>query len=374
MRGYSAMTKRILVTGGLGFIGYHLCKRLLEVEPESKIVVVDNLSSTRLDYSDLTGRLRVIAQDAQSLPDDMGTFDEVYHLASPVGSLGILKKSGWIARDILGLADKAARIASRSRSRLLYVSSSEVYGRDGQHRESSEQVVPCKRGARMEYALGKLTAEHVLLNLAEEGSFELRIVRPFNAMGEWQSSALGFVIPKFFEAALAGRDLQVYGTGKQLRSFCHVCDLVNGIIQVQAKGQMNNVYNVGQPDNVITIEELALLIRSLCQSRSEVRHVDPVNLYGKRYLEAFDKVPDITKAIEDTGWKPNIRLKSGLERILRHYRTMVDRRASQKADMPITIAASRSWGAAHLGAIASPEHESGAIVSLEHEPDMMRVS
>lgn len=326
------MAKRILVTGGLGFIGYHLCKRLLEVEPESRIVAVDNLSSTRLDYFDLIGRVRIITEDAQFLADDLDSFDEVYHLASPVGSLGILEKSGRIARDILGLADKAARIASRSKSRLLYVSSSEVYGRDGQHKESSEQIVPCKRGARMEYALAKLTAEHVLLNLAAEGSFELRIVRPFNAMGEWQSSLLGFVVPKFFEAALAGRDLQVFGTGKQVRSFCHVSDLVNGIIQIQAKGHLNHVYNLGQPNNVITIEELAHFIRELCKSSSKIHHVDPVNLYGKHYLEAFDKVPDIAKATEHTGWKPNIGLESGLERILSHHRTLIEQRASQKVD------------------------------------------
>ena len=195
--------------------------------------------------------------------DDIDRFEEIYHLASPVGSLGILEKSGRIAGDILSLADKAARIASYSKSRLLYVSSSEVYGRDGRHQESSEQRVPCKRGPRMEYALAKLTAEHALLNRAAEGSFELRIVRPFNAMGEWQSSTLGFVVPMFFEAALAGRDLHVFGTGKQIRSFCHVRDLVNGMIQVQATGQPDNVYNIGHPDNVISIEELALLIRSL---------------------------------------------------------------------------------------------------------------
>jgi nucleoside-diphosphate-sugar epimerase len=315
------MAKQILVTGGLGFIGYHLCKRLLETEPDSNIVVVDNLSSTKLDFSELIGRLEILTDDFQSVPDDLGIFDEVYHLASPVGSLGILEKCGYIAQEILGLADKAARIAVRSRARLLYVSSSEVYGRDGRHQESAEQIVPCKRGARMEYALAKLTAEHVLLNHAAEGAFELRIVRPFNAMGEWQSSNIGFVIPKFFEAALSGRDLQIFGTGQQVRSFCHVLDLVNGIIQVQAKGRLNHIYNIGQPDSVITIEALAQAILRLCDSSSKVQYVDPVNLYGRRYIEAFDKVPDIAKAIADTGWKPTIGLSSGLERILGHYRT-----------------------------------------------------
>jgi UDP-glucose 4-epimerase len=313
------MAKRLLITGGLGFIGYHLCKRLLEVEQDGEIVVVDNLSSTKLDYSDLVDRVTIIIGDLCALADDLGAFDEVYHLASPVGSLGILERSGHIARNILDLAERAACIAARSSARLMYVSSSEVYGRGGQHQESVEQVVPCKRGARMEYALGKVTAEHVLLNLAADGAFELRIVRPFNAMGEWQSSNLGFVIPRFFEAALSGRELLVFGTGEQVRSFCHVSDLVDGIIQVQTKGRPNEVYNVGHPGNVICIEALAQTIARMCSSRSRLRHVDPVGLYGKRYIEAFDKVPDITKAVRETGWRPNLELECGLERILAHY-------------------------------------------------------
>jgi len=313
------MAKQILVSGGLGFIGYHLCKRLLETEPDNSIVVVDNLSSTQLDFSDLIGRVKILTADFRSMPDDMGMFDEIYHLASPVGSLGILEKYGYIAQEILGLAEKAARIAAHSGASLLYVSSSEVYGRDGRHQESAEQIVPCKRGARMEYALAKLTAEHVLLNLAAEGAFKLRIVRPFNAMGEWQSSAIGFVVPKFFEAALNGQELQIFGTGQQVRSFCHVLDLVNGIIQVQVKGRLNNIYNIGHPESIITIEELALAILRLCNSGSKVQYVDPVSLYGNRYIEAFDKVPDIAKAITDTGWRPSISLSNGLERILKHY-------------------------------------------------------
>jgi len=326
------MAKQTLVTGGLGFIGYHLCKRLLALEPASVITVVDNLSSTKLDYTDLIGRLNITIQDVESLPDSLAEFDDIYHLASPVGSLGILGKSGRIAGNILDLAEKVAKIATCSKSRLLYVSSSEVYGRDGRHLESSEQIVPCKRGARMEYALAKLTAEHVLLNLARDEDFQLRIVRPFNAMGEWQSSTIGFVIPKFFEAALAGRDLQIFGNGKQIRSFCHVSDLVDGIIQVQAKGKTNNIYNLGHPDNIVPIEELAHLIKKLCASRSAIRHVDPVSLYGKHYIEAFDKVPNIAKAIEDTGWRPNIGLESGLARILNHYRIVADQQIRRPID------------------------------------------
>jgi nucleoside-diphosphate-sugar epimerase len=316
------MRKRILVTGGLGFIGYHLCRRLVEEEPDSEIVIIDNLSSTRLDYSPLQKRARILIQDFCSLTEEIGRFDEIYHLASPVGSLGILEKNGYIAKEILDLALTAGHLAARSGARLLYISSSEVYGRDGRHQETAEQIVPCKRGTRMEYALAKLTAEHVLLNLAADNAFELRIIRPFNVVGEWQSSAIGFVVPKFFEAALTGEPLHIYGTGRQIRSFCHVDDLVNGIISVQARGRPENIYNIGHPDNIINIADLAIMIRTLSHSGSPIHYVDPVSLYGKHYIEAFDKVPNVDKALVDTGWKPNISLSAALERVVTYYRTV----------------------------------------------------
>jgi nucleoside-diphosphate-sugar epimerase len=277
------------------------------------------LSSTHLDYSSLKGRTEIHIKDFRHFVNYEGAFDEIYHLASPVGSLGILEKSGYIAQDILELAKHAANIAADSNARLLYVSSSEVYGKDGEHREDSEQIVPRKRGTRMEYALGKLTAEHMLINRAHEDCFQLRIVRPFNAMGEWQSSQIGFVIPKFFESSLCGYDLTVYGNGQQLRSFCHVDDLVNGIITIQTKGKDKFIYNVGHPDNVISIDRLAYTIKHLCKSQSKIVYLDPRELHGSKYIEAFNKIPNIDRALYHTEWKPTINLAKGLQRIYRHY-------------------------------------------------------
>ena len=307
------MTSKVLVTGGLGFIGYHLCMRLLKISSDIEITIVDNQSSTRLDYSALTGRTNIVLDDMRNFNSNGVVFDEIYHLASPVGSLGILERNGYIASDIIDLATTAAQLATESGARLLYVSSSEVYGRNGRHNETVEQIVPPKRGTRMEYAIGKLAAEHVLLNLSMDNDFELRIVRPFNAMGEWQSSELGFVIPRFFEAALKGCDLQVFGDGVQKRSFCHISDLVNGIIKVQEQGEVDTIYNVGHPGNVTTIHNLAQMIRSICNSDSEIKKVDPRQIYGGKFIEAFDKIPDITRVTEHTSWKPVCDLERALE-------------------------------------------------------------
>lgn len=313
------MSKRILVTGGLGFIGLQLCRQLLADDSHTELTVVDNLSSTRLDYSELLGRATINVTDMRNLKESDALYDQIYHLASPVGSLGILAKNGHIATDIIELANKAASLARSSGARLLYLSSSEVYGRDGQHAESVELIVPARRGARMEYSLGKLTAEHVLFNLAMEEQFEVRVVRPFNVAGEWQSAQLGFVIPKFFDAALNGNPLQIYGDGSQRRSFCHVSDLARGVIAVQNATSADKIYNVGNPNNITSIEALAHTIRSLCRSTSSIEHVDPCKLHGKRFIEAFDKIPDITRLTSCSQWTPVTTLNETLSLIHQFY-------------------------------------------------------
>ena len=312
------MRARVLVTGGLGFIGVHIARRLIETHSELQLTIVDNLSSTQLDYSDLTGHAEIRIDDMRNVATH-SVFDEIYHLASPVGSVGILEQSGMIAGDIVSLAEKAAELAEASGARLTYVSSSEVYGRDGSHDESAPQIVPCRRGPRMEYALGKLTAEHLLLNRAASRGLDLRIARPFNAIGEWQSSALGFVVAGFFEAALRGDPITVYGDGRQRRAFCHVADIAAGLVAVHERGLPDHIYNVGNRDNIVTIWQLAEMIRDLCRSDSDIVLVDPVEIHGPDYIEAFDKIPDTRKVAEHTGWEPQVALPDALRRVHQHY-------------------------------------------------------
>lgn len=319
----SPSDRHFLVTGGLGFIGIHLCHALVARYRECQLTIVDNLSSTIVDYSSLKHRADIHLVDLRhycQLPDSRATrFTDVFHLASPVGSLGILDSHGHIATDILELAHIASDIAANNSARLLYLSSSEVYGRDGRHDESAEQIVPVRYGSRMEYALGKLTAEHTLKNLADEGMHSLRIVRPFNVVGPWQDKRLGFVVPQFFQAALANKPLPVHNNGLQTRSFCDVEDLVAGLIAVNEKGREGETYNVGNPDNLTTIKELAERIVSVCESDSAIGFVDPQLHYGKHYLEAYNKMPVIHKVHTDTQWQPHHGLNEILHRLKRFY-------------------------------------------------------
>ena len=313
--------RSILVTGGLGFIGSHLCRKLLDQQPGLELTIVDNLSSTQIDYSDLKGRARIFIQDLLDFRPGSQKFQEIYHLASPAGSLGILARNGYIAREILALTHKAAALALASKAQLLFVSSSEVYGQDGVHREDADKIVPERRGTRVEYALGKLLSEHVLFNLALEHDLQFKICRPFSVIGAGQCSRIGFVVPTFFERALAGQDIPTFYGGAQRRSFCHVSDAVAGLVTVQQLGRPGHIYNIGNPGAVTSICGLAERIVRLCSSSSKIVAVDPQHLYGKQYLEAFEKIPDVAKVRQDTGWEPKLDLDASLKEVLGCYQS-----------------------------------------------------
>lgn len=311
----------VLVTGGLGFIGSQLVRRLLE-RPNTRVTVIDDLSGTKTEWADIDAhpQSRVIIEDLCSIKPGETSYDEVWHLASPVGSVGIIGAAGTIASDILDVSAHAHALAAPSRAPLLYVSSSEVYGADGRHDEESDLVVAHRRGARMEYAIGKLGAEHVLYNLSVDSGVPLRIVRPFNCAGPGQSQELGFVLPTFVAAAIDGRSLPVHGDGSARRAFCHVHDMVEGLMAVQDRGRSQQIYNVGQADGALTILELAQRVIDRLESSSTITHVDPNIAYGKHWLDAFDKVPSIDRVVADAGWMPSRTLENIIDDVAAHLR------------------------------------------------------
>lgn len=314
------MALRILITGGLGFMGHHLCKRILGAYPDCSLTLIDDLSSSRIDYGWIRQRAEIRIEDFLAADFRGRRFDRIYHLASPVGSLGILDRTGYVSKNIVDLAVRAGELAAASGASLLYVSSSETYGKPGRQDERDELTVPVRTGARMEYSLGKLAGEHLLGNLSQRMGFRLTIVRPFNILGEHQSSRIGFVVPTFMEQASRDKPLTLYYGGGQIRCFCHAEDMAEGLILVQEMGRAGETYNLGNPANRITIRALAEKIRDLCGSTSILDSVDPASRYGAQFIEAPAKQPSITKALKHTGWTPRIDLDSALARIVRHYR------------------------------------------------------
>ena len=307
------MTRHILVTGGLGFIGSHLTRLLLE-EHDTEVTVIDNLSGTALD-ADLIinhiqtgrpGRLTVHYAPVASLAKEpLGAFETIYHLASIVGPAAVLRQSGFIAESIVNGTYVVIRLAQRCKARLVNVSTSEVYGGgvNGLCREDTPRVIRGVASARQEYAAGKLAAEVAIENLCRERKLDAVTVRPFNVAGPWQSGRGGFVLPRFVGQAILGLPLTVFGDGKQLRAFTDARDVAAGMKLCAGRGVSGRAYNLGNPANRISIGELADRVIQLCRCWAGKRFVDPQQLYGSTYAEAADKFPDAGEMML-MGWQP----------------------------------------------------------------------
>lgn len=306
----------ILVTGGLGFIGSHLVERLL-LDPQNTVHIVDDLSTNAVEPDAFLSLLpsRRVSLDRCGVEAYCGrphtpAVDEIYHLASVVGPVGVLQHAGRIAESIVTNSARIVDLALRDGARLVDVSTSEVYGggRDGYCSERDFKVIQAKPTVRLEYAVGKLAAEIATLNQTLVSSLNASIVRPFNVAGPRQSGKGGFVLPRFIAQALAGKPVTVYGDGHMIRAFTHVSDIVDGLVLVMARGRSGEAYNLGNPANKTSILDLAQRVIGLTSSRSSVQFVDPKELFGPFFEEANDKYPDADKAIGELRWTPRYSL------------------------------------------------------------------
>ncbi len=324
--------KRILVTGGFGFLGSHLVQTLLKY-PDTQVHVVDNLSTSPLPLEfllqELDHPLRLtysVSSVAEYCSVQVPRYDAIFHLASIVGPAGVIPHMGRIVKSIVDDTYDLIRIALDMGARLVDVSTSEIYGggQEGFCSESLPRIVPAKTSARLEYAIGKLAAETALANTCQVTELNASIVRPFNISGPRQSGRGGFVLPRFIGAALRNQPITVFGDGQQVRAFTHVQDIVDGILLVAEKGRRGEAYNLGNPDNRCTINELADAVIRITESQSRKEYVDPKTIYGPLYEEANDKFPDARKIMTELGWKPNFSRDETIRQTADYMRKLPD--------------------------------------------------
>lgn len=284
---------RHLVTGGLGFIGQHLVDLLLADGED--VLIVDDARSGRPSRDDC----EVVVADIGYWWSDE-PFETVWHLASPVGPVGVMSQAGRITGEVFRGAEKVVGMALDSGATLMHVSTSEVYG--GGDRGLCSEEMDCRvsttMSARLEYQTAKLAVEVMMRNT---DGLDARIIRPFNVSGPGQQPDGGFVLPRWMRQTRLGEPLTVYGPGTQRRAMTHVSDIVEGMATVARDGS-RGVWNLGNPVNTISMTDLADLFVEV-HGGSWVL-VDPTDIHGPAFVEAAEKFPDATKAL-DLGWGPS---------------------------------------------------------------------
>lgn len=311
------MGKKILVTGGAGFLGSHLCERLLNEGNE--VVCLDNyFTGQKSNVVHLLDNpyFELIRHDV-TMPFFIEV-DEIYNLACPASPIHYqynpiktVKTSVMGAINMLGLA-------KRIKAKILQASTSEVYGDPLVHPQTESywgHVNPI--GERACYDEGKRAAETLFVNYHKQNDVRIKIIRIFNTYGPRMHPNDGRVVSNFIVQALKGEDITVYGDGSQSRSFCYYSDLLDGMISLMNTGDdFTGPVNVGNP-NEFTILQLAEKIISLCNSSSKIVW-EPLPSD-----DPMQRQPDITLAKNKLGWEPKVQLEEGLIKTIEYFKTIV---------------------------------------------------
>jgi dTDP-glucose 4,6-dehydratase/UDP-glucuronate decarboxylase len=319
---------RVLVAGGAGFIGSHLCDRLLADDHD--VVAVDNFVTGRyanIEHLEANERFSYHDFDITDPIDFVDHVDQIYHLASPASPEGYMRHP--IETHLVNSVGtlNLLRLAERHGATFLFASTSEAYGDPQVHPQDESyrgNVNPI--GPRSCYDESKRFGESITMEFVRQFDTNARIVRIFNTYGPRNDPKDGRVVPEFIMRALRHEPLPVFGDGSQTRSLCYVTDLVNGLRaamnQPNTKGE---VINLGNPDER-TVSDLATLIAKLCGSTAGVEHLP------ERPDDPYKRCPDITKAKALLGWSPTVDIATGMRDTIAYFSQYVTREQSAVVD------------------------------------------
>ena len=314
--------KKVIVTGGAGFIGSNLVKKLLDLNVE-KLLIIDDLSTgNESNISSIVSDKRVQflnskIEDIENLSELFKDYDFCYHLAAGVGVQYIMDNlSESLLTNILA-THKVLEACQANELPILLTSTSEVYGvaEDDVWTEDTKSLIGPTTKLRWSYAASKMIDEFIALSLFEEGKVSPIIVRLFNIIGPNQLSKYGMVVPRFIESALEDKDILIHGDGSQSRSFTWVDDVVNYLIKLAEVKAYGEVFNIGQTEE-ISIKNLAELIIEKTNSNSQIIFKSHEEVFGKAFEDPKRRTPGIDKIIEFTGMKPTKNIEFMIENII----------------------------------------------------------
>ena len=303
---------KYLVTGGAGFIGSHLTEQL--ISRGDQVVILDNLSTGLSEnLSTIKNKVEFVQGDIldKALVEKLiSNSDYVVHLAAALGVLNIVNKPLESLKSNLQGTEIVLEAANKYKKPILIASTSEVYGKNDKVplNEEDDRIIGHPLKSRWSYSEAKAIDESLAYFYFLEEGLQSRIVRFFNTVGPRQLGNYGMVVPRFVNSALKGEALSVYGSGEQIRCFCHINDAVKGLLLVMDSDKaVGEVFNVGN-NQQISIMELAKKVIDITGSKSTIEKIAYEKAYPKGFEDMQRRVPDISKIKQVLGWSPQLNL------------------------------------------------------------------
>lgn len=314
---------KVIVTGGAGFIGSNLVKRLLD-DGIDEILVIDDFSTGKKENLHDSSKIHLIESKLEDI-DDLNIkfegYDFCYHLAAGVGVQYIMDNlSDSLLTNIQG-THIVYEACKENRIPLLITSTSEIYGTSEEKSwdEETKSLIGPTTKLRWSYAVSKMIDEFLALSEFDSGNLKPIIVRLFNTIGPNQVSEFGMVVPRFIESALQNKDIIIHGDGSQTRSFTWVGDVIDYFIKLSEMKTYGEVYNIGQTEE-ISIKDLANLVIEATNSSSKIKFVSHKDVFGDKFEDPTRRTPNIDKIVKTTGIKPSYDIQRMIKEIVEFKR------------------------------------------------------
>ncbi|MDP6685452.1 MAG: NAD-dependent epimerase/dehydratase family protein [Candidatus Omnitrophota bacterium] len=317
--------KKVLVTGGAGFLGSYICEKLLQMD--YKVTAIDMADGSKIEHLTSYKRFTFIQDSVCDVPlmrRQMKGIDMIFHLAAIADPLKYVTNPLNVMEVDLIAALNIFKIASENKTKVVFSSTSEVFGRNKNvpWKEDDDRVLGATSINRWCYSTSKAAGEHYLFALNKQENLPFVIYRFFNVYGpKLDDLGHGRVIPIFLKQFLNGEDITVHGDGKQTRTFVYVDDAIDAVIKLAfCKKAENQVFNVGTPKEY-SMHELAKIMKKVGDFKSNIKFIEHKKVFGKGYEDIPRRIPDTEKIHKYIDWGPKISIEDGLKKTIEYYRS-----------------------------------------------------
>lgn len=316
----------VLITGGAGFIGSHLCEELLA--RREHVHIIDDLSTGSIKNVEHLKKNERFTYTIDSVFNEPVTAelidraDVVYHLAAAVGTRLVVENPVRTIETNIGGTEIVLKHANKKKKTVILASTSEIYGKSENlpFKEDDDMVLGPTSKTRWSYACSKAIDEFLAIAYWKEHKLPVIVVRLFNTVGPRQTGRYGMVLPRFVSNALSGRPLEVYGDGKQTRCFCYVGDVTKALVKIAGKPKAyGGVFNLGS-DSEISIKDLALKVKARVNPKVKIKLIPYEEAYEKGFEDLRHRMPDTSRIKKLIGFRPTLDINDIIDTVAEHLR------------------------------------------------------